>query len=365
MYWIITYAGQFLSHRFRKLESRESTLPLHFILTIANHFEPGWREASVATGLHRVNSWIGMMNENGSVRDFYGSRLRHSYFFPVEQYEKEYLELLSDHCREGFGEIEVHLHHGVDRPDSAENLRRSLEEYLARLRTEHGWSVQDSAGKSPCYAFVHGNWALANSAGGHNCGVDEEIAILRDTGCYVDMTMPSAPDKTQVSVINSIYTPSLPLTERACHRRGKPLRVGIVMEDPIFFMINGPLLINWGRRKHHVPLPRIENGELSCDYLPTLERFRLWASARIHVLGRPEWIFIKLHCHGLQERSLRFLAGDTMSKFAEDALALANDMGARLHFVTAREMANVAYAAVNGAKGDPDDWKNFSWRLVQ
>ena len=57
----------------------------------------------------------------------------------------------------------------------------------------------------PMYAFVHGNLALANSAGGKYCGVDNEMAILRDTGCYADFTLPSAPDETQVAVINQIY----------------------------------------------------------------------------------------------------------------------------------------------------------------
>ena len=38
------------------------------------------------------------------------------------------------------------------------------------------------------YAFVHGNFALANSAGGRYCGVDEEMQILAETGCYADMT---------------------------------------------------------------------------------------------------------------------------------------------------------------------------------
>jgi hypothetical protein len=193
--------------------------------------------------------------------------------------------------------------------------------------------------------------------------VDQELAILRETGCYADMTMPSAPDATQAPVINSIYTPIPPLDHRAAHRNGNPLKAGDNLEDPIFFLINGPLLLNWRRRKYGFPFPRIENGELGSDYPPTLQRFRLWASARVHVLGRPEWIFIKLHCHGLQERNRASLTGQAMARFTEQLLANADETGARLHFVSAREMANIVIAAVNGAEGDPDDFKNYNWKL--
>jgi hypothetical protein len=363
MTWLGNYTTQLLSRRFRKMKPGEYARPTHFVFAIANHFEPGWQDATVTVGLQRLNSWIAGTNDLRDIKDRYGSRLKHSFFFPVEQYERAYLEPLVRHCRDGFGEIEVHLHHGLQSPDTAGNLRSSLTEYLTTLGKDHGWEVKDGKGRGSCYVFVHGNWALGNSAGGVNCGVDSELAILRETGCYADMTMPSAPDATQVPVINSIYTPSFPLDRRSPHRRGEPLSVGRRLEDPIFFLINGPLLLNWRRRKLGLPVPRIENGELSADYAPTVERFRLWASARVHVLGRPEWIFIKLHCHGLQERNVMPLTGQMMARFARELSAFVDGTGARLHFVSAREMANIALAAVNGAEGDPDDFKNYHWKL--
>ncbi|MDZ4186032.1 MAG: hypothetical protein U1D97_13785, partial [Desulfuromonadales bacterium] len=235
---------------------------------------------------------------------------------------------------------------------------------LSVLEVRHGWAIRDRAGRGPCYAFVHGNWALGNSAGGRFCGVDEEVAILRDTGCYLDLTMPSAPDPTQVGIINSIYTPGGPLDHPAPHRTGTPLRVGSPLPDPPFFLIQGPLLLNWRRRKYGLPFPRTENGDLGADYLPTMERFRLWVSANIHVQGRPEWVFVKLHCHGLQERHIPCLAGEPMRRFLEELLAWAPKQGMKLHFVTAREMANIAMAAVEGKSGDPDEFKDYRWRLA-
>src|SRR5262249_60427377 len=72
----------------------------------------------------------------------------------------------------------------------------------------------------PWPAFVHGNWAFATSAGGRYCGVDEEMAILAETGCYADLTLPVPLGLPHVGKINSLYECGLPLDQRAPHRRG-------------------------------------------------------------------------------------------------------------------------------------------------
>ena len=38
---------------------------------------------------------------------------------------------------EGLGEVEIHLHHGVEKPDTAENLRKVLIEFRDCLAEEH------------------------------------------------------------------------------------------------------------------------------------------------------------------------------------------------------------------------------------
>lgn len=56
------------------------------------------------------------------------------------------------------------------------------------------------------YGFIHGNWALGNSRpDGRCCGVNNELNVLRETGCYADFTLPSFPSPTQTRKINSIY----------------------------------------------------------------------------------------------------------------------------------------------------------------
>ena len=59
----------------------------------------------------------------------------------------------------------MHLHHGIEKPDTPENLRRTLVEFRDALADEHQCLSRLDDKGSPMYAFVHGNLALANSAG--------------------------------------------------------------------------------------------------------------------------------------------------------------------------------------------------------
>ena len=70
----------------------------------------------------------------------------------------------------------------------------------------HGLLACDRRTGRPAYGFIHGNWALDNSRpDGRWCGVNNELDVLRETGCYADFTFPSAPSPTQPRKINSIY----------------------------------------------------------------------------------------------------------------------------------------------------------------
>jgi hypothetical protein len=248
------------------------------------------------------------------------------------------------------------LHHGIERPDTAQHLEHTLRLFVDRLTT-HGCLSRHHVTGRVGYSFVHGNWALANSARGKTCGVDNEMQILADTGCYMDCTLPSAPDRSQVPVINAIYQCAHPLSERAPHRSGLPLAVGKPgITLPI--LLQGPLLVNWRRRLWKIPVPRIENGNLTAEYPPTLERFRLWVSANIHVRGQPSWIFIKLHTHGLIDRHKTVLLGEPMKRFLAQLTEEFNDY-CRVHFVSAREAANIIFAAVDGQTGDPGQYRDY------
>ncbi|HZH33310.1 MAG TPA: hypothetical protein VEX64_00585 [Pyrinomonadaceae bacterium] len=173
--------------------------PKHLIFVIANHFEPAWKTGGgfldLDTQRRRLDDWhlkAGKIGE--AVKDSDGTKFRHTNFYPAEQYDHGLLETMAAMERENLGETEIHLHHGVEKPDTADNTRKILTEFRDTLAEEHKSLSRFDGEKMPRYAFVHGNLALANSAGGQFCGVDEEMQILAETGCYADLTLPSAPD---------------------------------------------------------------------------------------------------------------------------------------------------------------------------
>lgn len=360
--WLPSYLAQ------RVLGRRRSPPKVHLLIALADHFEPaiipgdGRARAAHSEQERRLERWCKLYPRLVEEHpDADGRHFRHTYFYPAEQYDKGLIERLADHCRAGWGEIEIHLHHGCDAPDTPENTQRQLVEFRDTLARHGSLSRMDGVGAAR-YAFVHGNWALANSAQGRDCGVDSEMQILAETGCYADLTLPSAPHAAQIAKINALYECGLPLSHRAPHRRGADLRRGRTVEVfPI--MIQGPLLINFRRRKRGWPIPGIENGALTRMTPPTMERLKLWRQAAITVKGRPDWIFIKLHCHGMDPRDDEAILGAPMCRFLS---ALREDAGHRskhaVHFVTAREMANIILAACDGREGNPGDYRDYRLR---
>ena len=129
-------------------------------------------------------------------------------------------------------------------------------------------------------------------------------------------------------------------------------------------LVQGPLGLNWSHRKFGI-LPKIENAEITGHNPPRPDRLKLWIDFGIHVAGRPEWIFIKLHTHGGHERDMATLLTDTMKNFFQHALTHYNDgQRFRFHFVTAREMVNIIHAAEDGKSGNAGDYRNHHYRLA-
>ena len=340
---------------------------LHLIFALADHFEPaiipadGRRRASADEQERRLERWCReyprLANE---FRDADGRPFQHTYFYPAEQYDKGLIDRLAEHCHEGWGETEIHLHHGVRQPDTAENTRRTLIAFRDALEERGCLSYLDSVGM-PRYAFVHGNFALANSAGGRGCGVDSEMQILADTGCYADLTLPTGVFyRAQTAKINSLYECRLPLDQRAPHREGHDLTVGI--EPRVFpLILQGPLLITAGKKRRC----GIENGALVGSNPPTLRRLQLWKQAAISVKGRPDWLFIKLHCHSMDPTHERAVLGQGMKSFLQELVLDAKDRQETLHFVSAREMANIALAACAGREGNPGEYRDYRLKRVR
>jgi hypothetical protein len=365
--WLARYplwrAGEFLSRPAFGDASEK-----HLIFVIANHFEPGWSANGILdldTQRRRLDVWHKQARKIGeTVIDSDGTKFRHTNFYPAEQYDKNLLETLAAIEREGLGEVEIHLHHGVEKPDTAENTKRILTEFRDCLAQEHKCLSYFENDSMPRYAFVHGNLALANSAGGRFCGVNEEMRILAETGCYADLTLPSAPDETQVAKINKIYEPTGDFEKPVPHRTGKNLRVGTELER-LPLILPGVLVFDWTRRKKGLPLPKIEDGELSAMKPLDLRRLDRWRKARIAVAGKPEWIFIKLYCHGFFDRDQPFSIGEEAKRFFAEIVEFGAGSGNfQTHFATAREAFNLIAAAVDGQTGSPHRWRDYRLRKI-
>jgi hypothetical protein len=124
-------------------------------------------------------------------------------------------------------------------------------------------------------------------------------------------------------------------------------------------LIQGPLLLNWADRKWGV-MPRIENACLQGNQPPTPSRLDLWMRARVHVPSRPDWLFVKLHTHGANEENQPVLLGEPMVRLHRElARRAAEDSQFHYHYVTAREMYNLARAAEAGWQGSVDEARDF------
>ena len=344
--------------------------PAHLILALADHFEPsivpedGRKRAPRLDQERRLESWT---REYPQVvdrwRDSDGRPLVHTYFYPAEQYDQGLIEMLAEHCHAGWGEVAIHLHHGMPHPDTAENTRRVLAEFRDRLAFRHRCLAVEEGSTRPGYAFVHGNFALANSAAGRFCGVDSEMQILAETGCYADLTLPTGFwHPAQIEKLNSVYECALPLDQAAPHRKGHDLVAGRV---PRIFplIIQGPLVTDL-RSTLRSARPALDNGAFTTAMPPTMHRLSLWKQAQVRVLGRPDWLFIKLHCHSMDPTQKDAVIGDSFRNFLSALVGGAHDRKETLHFVAAREMANILLAACDGREGNPGDYRDYRFKKI-
>jgi hypothetical protein len=342
--------------------------PVHLIMAVADHFEPaivpedGQKRVPRAEQEKRVEWWNREYPKAvDRWRDHDGRPFVRTYFYPAEQYDKGLLEMIAEHCHAGWGEVEVHLHHGIPHPDSAENTRRLLTEFCDHLALRHRCLAAEEGSTQPRYGFVHGNFALANSAGGRFCGVDSEMKVLAETGCYADFTLPTGVlHPAQTAKINSLYECGLPLDQAAPHREGTDLKAG---RTPSIFplIIQGPLLTDL-RRSRQSLRPTFETGAITQPNPMSLHRLALWKQARIHVSGRPEWLFIKLHCHGMDPTQKDAVVGSAFQSFLEQLVTGASERKETLHFVSGREMANIVLAACDGKEGNPGDYRDYRFK---
>lgn len=161
--------------------------------------------------------------------------------------------------------------------------------------------------------------------------------------------MPSASSDTQTETINSIYYAIDDPNRPKSHNTGISATAGVKNHQG-FLCIQGPLCFNFKYRKWGI-IPRIENGCLAYDTPITDERIHLWLEQRVHVQGRPDVVFVKLYCHGTQEKNMDYFfkqgALDRLYSLLEDHFRTNNN---RLYYVSVRQM----YNAVKGLEATPE-----------
>ena len=327
----------------------------HLMFCFVDHFEPAWGRPTQEREDARVARWLDELPRLcAGHRDADGRPPVHSFFYPAEEYSARHLDAIAELCRKGLGEIEVHLHHDND---TEAGLRATLSTFVECLAGEHDALPRDPVTGQPRWAFIHGDWALDNShPSGRHCGVGNELTVLREEGCYADFTFPAAPSPCQTRTINRIYWAKDDPGPKS-HDHGRRVRAGGMPEGDLM-LVQGPLGFQWRNRKFGL-LPRIENADVRAVAPPSRERIDAWVRTGIHVEGRPEWIFVKIHTHGAEDRDMDTLLGKAMDEAYSYLESRYNDgKDWKLHYVSAREAYNIARAAEAGMAGDPGRYRD-------
>lgn len=342
--WLPSYVRS----RFRK-----KPRPVHILFCMVDHYEPGVGRASPGTQVDRVGQLVSAFPRLADRhQDSNGNRPRRTWFFPPHDHRYGNLKSLVSLCARGYGEIELHLHHGKSRPDTSENLERTLR-LCVREYSRFGIFGADGGGKR--YGFIHGDWALANSRkDGSYCGVGDELHILGKTGCYADFTFPSC-NECNPTQINSIYYVNEASSKPRGHARGIVAAKGKAPAGEML-LIQGPLHPFFVRPSLFGLRPF---GDDITDGKPATERrIDCWVNTWIHIAGCPEWLILKVHAHGAWDVDATL--GDGMDHALGYLESRYNDgSNFRLHYVTARELYNVIKAAEAGESGDPEQFRNY------
>ncbi len=351
--WVTTYFREWLGGRYAANDESQ-----HFVFLMCDHWEPG----GGPRGQERANFWLSNFRKVASRhKDSLGRHFQYTWFYPIDNFDPVVIDSVAATAKLGFGEIEVHWHHG--HPDGA-TFERDLAASLPGF-TRVG-ALIDHPEATPRFSFIHGNWALDNSGAPRLCGVDEEIRILQEHGCYADFTFPALGTSAQPRMFNRIFYATDTPEPKSYDLTAKPAKVGDRGEG--LMMVPGPLGFDFRDPRIFIEYGCLDDAQGSgltgrffkpnsaSEYFRP-HRVDLWNRIGVGVEGRPEWVFVKIHAHGIPHREL-FFAGemDAMLSAVEE---YCRDSGLTLHYVTAREAYNIARAAEAGLSGNPASYYDF------
>ena len=331
----------------------------HLILCICDHFDLGSGGKYFEGEEKIIDEWEKKFPKfSDRHRDSQGVCLKHTWFYPYHYHRSNYLERMVGICSRGHGEIEMHLHHDHHPPwpDTSETLRKKIQDCISEYARYGVFCLPN--GKRT-FGFIHGDWALDNSRNGRFCGVNDEIKILGEEGCYADFTFPSPFHESQPQKINSIYYVIDDPEKPKSYNEGFDVHVGGKKIGDLM-IIQGPLGVKFKKKFNLIPFPCVEASEVEHNNIPELSRVKTWLKCNVTVKGKLDWIFVKLHTHGAFQCNFEHnfgLIGDKFFSELEEQYCCNGDIC--LHYVTAREMYNIIKAAEAGLTGNPTIHRNF------
>ena len=203
--------------------------PVHLILALADHFEPaidpasGYKRVPRPEQERRQEWWFREYPKViDGLRDHDGRLCLTLTFIPPSNTTKTWLKCLPTIATRAGERPKFICITECTHPDTAENTRRQLTEFRDQLAFRHRCLSVEEGSRQPRYAFVHGNFALANSAGGRcsaasiqRCRFSPKPAAMPTSRCRAALWHPA---QTAKSI--RVYECALPLDQVAPHRKG-------------------------------------------------------------------------------------------------------------------------------------------------
>lgn len=315
-----------------------------------NHWEPLWKGASDEQG-----DGAACAPRPRAIRSSRGvpARRRRAppaplVLLPGEQYRPAWLNTLADLARQGLGEVELHLHHAATTPRACAATSSS-----SRPTRSTGHLSRDPDRAPALRLHPQATGPLANARKDERTGrVDEAIPLLFDTGCYADFTFPAAPDESQPNIVNQMYWPVGDLAKTARLRAGRA-RVGEVKRNRVLVIEARSASRREGKDPNLIENSSISAREPGTDGNACGAGSRRTSTSR----GGPTGCSSRCTPHGAPDaQGASLLAREGAA--SPRARPLQRRRGVGVRYLSAREMFNVAVAAMEGREGDPNQYRD-------
>jgi hypothetical protein len=284
---------------------------VHILVMIANQLDLSSGNPSPDEVERRLSAWERRYPE--SINRHYdadGARPRHTWFLSPEEHDEQRLLRLSRMCFNRLGEIE------------ASDMPRGMpgDYYFTKARTCGAHEYFDVSKKSVVPAYV----MMRNG--------QERVPLF--PGCFAEVRFLE-------------------------HEHSSAILTSALAEGKTFFsfpVING---VNWFEPRNIV-YPDHEAGEITPRAMPGRLRSIWWVHNGSRVEKNTQWVFVVVAVRGADPGAAELMLGKSAQHLYNSFENLYND-GNRFctHYVTAREMANIASAAVAGKIGNPHMYRDW------